>query len=158
MKKVLLILLSTTVIFLFWCESRVIENNTSLIQKENTQEYNYQYQSRISAEKIQIYHFHGTNQCRSCITLWELTQKTLDEYFLEELKSWKITYEHINAELQENFDLVQKFQVRNISLFINVIFWDQESHQEQAQLRRYITNEEQFKNTLKEKINWLLWT
>jgi len=50
-----------------------------------------------------------------------LTQKTLDEYFADELKSGKITYEHINAELQENFDLVQKFQIRNISLFINTI-------------------------------------
>jgi len=82
-----------------------------------------------------------------------LTQKTLDEHFADELKSGKITYEHINAELQENFDLAQKFQVKSISLFINTIIGESESYEEQVQLRRYITNESQFKNALKEKIN-----
>lgn len=154
MKQILITWLIITTIFLFWCEKKNIDNN--LTQKENTQEEYSQYQSKISADKIQIYHFHGTNQCWSCVTLGELTQKTLDEHFSKELKSWKITYEHINAELAENFDLVQKFQVRNISLFINSVYWDTEKQEEQVQLRRYITNEEQFKNALKEKIDWLL--
>ncbi len=155
MKKIILIISIFSSLLLLWCKQpNNIQND---YPKENTQEYNSQYQSKVSADKIKIYHFHGTNQCRSCVTLWELTQKTLDEHFADELKSGKITYEHINAELQENFHLVQKFQVRNISLFINTIIGENESYEEQVQLRRYITNESQFKNALKEKINWLLW-
>jgi len=122
-------------------------------QPTTTNEDNTQYQSKISADKIQLYHFHGTNQCWSCVTLGELTQKTLDEYFADELKSGKITYEHINAELPENSQFVQKFKVRSISLVINVVVGEIEQYQEQTELRRYISNEEQFKQALKKKLD-----
>jgi len=125
-------------------------------QPNATNEDHTQYQSKISADKIQLYHFHGTNQCWSCVTLGELTQKTLDEYFADELKSKKITYEHINAELPENSRLVQKFKVRSISLMINVVVGEVEQYQEQTDLRRYITNEEQFKQALKKKLDGFL--
>lgn len=154
MKKIWLFIIAITSLFLFWCS----QPTTEITNAENidiNQDYS-NYVSKISADKIQLYHFHGTNQCRSCTTLGELTQKTLDEFFADELKSGKITYEHINAELQENSVLVQKFKVRSISLYINTIIWNIENHQEQTDLRRYISNEEQFKQALKKKIDELL--
>lgn len=76
---------------------------------------------------------------------------------MEEVKSGKITYEDINAELAENAGLAQKFGVRNISLYINTVIGSSESHEEQITLMRYLNNEEQFKQMLKKKLDWLLW-
>lgn len=162
MKKIwLLFFIIFSSSLLFWCSHSTIQTDNPTTQKSTSQinenqDYS-QYQSKIAADKIQLYLFRGTNQCRTCITLGELTQKTLDEYFVEEVKSWKITYEDINAELPENQALAQKFNVRYISLHINTIIGDSESHEEQITLMRYLNNEEQFKQMLKEKLDWLLW-
>ena len=49
-------------------------------------------------EKIEIYHFHGTNQCYSCITMGDMAEETINTYFSNELKSGKIVFGHINVE------------------------------------------------------------
>ncbi len=157
-KNWLLFFLILASLSLFWCSLSTVQTDYPTPQEETliTHEDNSSYQSKISADKIQLYHFHGTNQCRSCVTLGELTQKTLDEFFVDELKSGKITYEHINVELPENSTIAQKFQVRNISLYINSVVGDRESYEDQVTLMRYLNNEEQFKNYLKDKIDTLL--
>lgn len=155
-----LLIITITSLLLFGCSQSTPTEDTTAIQTptatvNETQNYS-QLQSKISADKIQLYHFRGTNQCWTCITLWELTLKTLEESFAEEVKSGKITYEDINAELPENQALAQKFGVRNISLYINTIIGESESYEEQVDLMRYLNNEEQFKQMLKEKLNWFL--
>jgi hypothetical protein len=69
------------------------------------------------------------------------------------LESGRITYEDINAELSENSALAQKFGVRNISLYINTIIGNSQSHEQQVNLMRYLNNEEQFKQILKKKLD-----
>lgn len=159
MKKIgLLFFVLFASLSLFGCSPSKTQTDYPTTQEEisKTNQNYSQYQSKISADKIQLYHFHGTNQCWTCITLWKLTLKTLDEFFVEEVKSGKITYEDINVELPENYAIRQKFNVKQISLYINTIIGDNESHEEQISLMRYLNNEEQFKKKLKEKLDWLL--
>lgn len=158
MKKIWLLFIFSISLFLFGCsqptneQSDYTANNTQTIDNEDYS----QYVSKMSADKIQLYLFRGTIKCWTCIQLWKLTEKTLNEYFADELESGKITYEEINAELPENRALAQKFEVRNISLYINTIIGDSESYEQQVSLMRYLNNEEQFKQMLKEKLDWLL--
>ncbi|MEM4230888.1 MAG: nitrophenyl compound nitroreductase subunit ArsF family protein [Candidatus Pacearchaeota archaeon] len=75
-------------------------------------------------EKIEIYHFHGTNQCYSCKTVGAYAEETINTYFSNELKSGKIIFGHINGELPENSVLVKKYGATGSSLWIGTYFKD----------------------------------
>lgn len=72
----------------------------------------------VSIDKLEIYHFHGTRQCYSCITMGAYTEDTVKTYFAEELKSGRIVFAHINGELPENRDLVVKYGATGSSLWL----------------------------------------
>lgn len=81
-------------------------------------------------EKVEVYHFHGTNQCSSCIAVGKLAEETVNTYFAEELKSGKVAFAHINFDLPENKELATKYGVTGSSLWIGV--YDQQGfHPEQ---------------------------
>lgn len=73
---------------------------------------------KISIDKLEIYHFHGTNQCYSCITLGDYAEETVNAYFRDELDSGLIVFDHINGELPENRDLVIKYGATGSSLWL----------------------------------------
>lgn len=75
-------------------------------------------------EKIEVIHFHGTNQCSSCIAVGDLAEETINTYFSDELKSEKITFQHLNAELSENYNLAKKYGVTGSSLWIGTYYKD----------------------------------
>ena len=71
-------------------------------------------------EKVEVYHFHATNQCYSCKTVGAYAEETINTYFSDELKSGKIVFGHINGELPENSELVKKYGATGSSLWIGV--------------------------------------
>ena len=71
-------------------------------------------------EKIEIYHFHATNQCVTCKTVGANAEATVNTYFANELKSGKIVFAHINIDLPENKALVDKYEAKGSSLLIGV--------------------------------------
>lgn len=110
----------------------------------------------ISADvqKIEIYHFHGTNQCASCIAVGDLAEKTVNTYYSEELKSGKIVFGHINGELSENSELVRKYGATGSSLWIGVYTSDGQFKAEQNINVWYKINDEQdYMNYLKRVID-----
>ena len=76
--------------------------------------------SNAKVEKIEIIHFHGTNQCTSCITVGAYAEETVNTYFADELKSGKIVFAHINGELPENREKVILYGATGSSLWIGV--------------------------------------
>lgn len=73
--------------------------------------------SKIDIEKLEIYHFHGTNQCHSCVTVGNYAEETVYTYFKDELESGIIVFGHINGELPENKDLIIKYGATGSSLW-----------------------------------------
>ena len=73
-----------------------------------------------NVQKIEIYHFHPTNQCSSCLAVGNYAEETVNTYYSEELKSGKIVFAHINAQLPENSELVTKYGVTGSSLWIGI--------------------------------------
>jgi hypothetical protein len=69
-------------------------------------------------QKLEIIHFHGTHQCYSCITVGQYAEETVNTYFADEVKSGKITFAHLNGELPENQELVNKYGVTSASLWL----------------------------------------
>jgi len=104
-------------------------------------------------EKLEIIHFHGTHQCYSCKTVGAYAEETVNTYFSDELKSGKITFQHINAELPENYELAKKYEVKSASLWIGAYYKDGSfSKQEDTNVWYKIDNKTDFMNYLKEVI------
>lgn len=72
----------------------------------------------INIDKLEIYHFHGTSQCASCIAVGDYAEATVNTYFKEELEKGIIVFDHINGELSENKELVIKYGATGSSLWL----------------------------------------
>jgi thioredoxin-related protein len=104
----------------------------------------------VNIEKLEIYHFHGTNQCYSCKTVGAYAEETVNTYFADELKSGKIVFGHINGELPENKDLVVKYGVTSASLWLGTYTKDgQFSAEQNTNVWYKISNKEDYMNYLK---------
>jgi hypothetical protein len=73
-----------------------------------------------TVEKVGVYHFHGDQQCTSCIAVGELAEKTVNANFRNELASGRLVFAHVNYNLPENAALATKYGVTGSSLWIGV--------------------------------------
>ena len=106
--------------------------------------------TKAEVQKIEIYHFHGTNQCYSCITVGAYAEETVNTYFADEVKSGKIVFGHINGDLPENKDLVVKYGATGASLWIGTYTKDGQFKAEQNVNVWYkISNKEDYMTYLK---------
>lgn len=112
--------------------------------------------AKISAEKIEVVHFHATQQCWSCITVGKYVLKTIKEKFSDEYKNGIIVFKDINGELPENRDIVMKYHARGTSLFINAITDGKDNIEEDVTVWRLVNNEDQFINYFENKLKKLL--
>ncbi len=71
-------------------------------------------------EKVEVYHFHGNQQCASCIAVGDLAERTVNENFKDERASGRLVFAHINAQQPENTELAAKYGVTGSSLWIGV--------------------------------------
>lgn len=122
------------------------KNNVSLAE-ENTKK---------SAEKIQVFLFHPTQRCITCITIGKYTKETVEQKFPAELMSGKIEFREINIDLPENKELANKFKATGSSLFINSIVDGKDNIQLDTQVWRLTYDEQKFISYLSDKINSLL--
>lgn len=108
------------------------------------------------AEKVEVIHFHATEQCVSCIAVGRLAKQTIDEKFSDELKSGKILFKEINVDLPENNSIVQKYQARGSSLMIDATQDGKDNISEDVTVWGLINNEAQYKNYFENKLRNLL--
>jgi len=111
-KYILLVALLCLTVFVSGC----IGNNKESITGDSAVETTNN--PAVSVDKLEIYHFHGTHQCYSCITVGQYAEETVNTYFADEVKSGRIVFGHINGELPENRDLVAKYGVTSASLWL----------------------------------------
>jgi len=107
------------------------------------------------ADNIEVVHFHGTQQCFSCITVGKFALQTIKEKFPDEFASGKIVFRDINAELKENQEIVTKYQARGSSLFVNAIRGDKDDITEDTTVWRLVNNESQFISYFESKLKTL---
>jgi len=110
----------------------------------------------IPADKIEVVHFHGTRQCWSCITVGEFALETIKNMFPEEYQSGRIVFKDINSDLPENKAIVDKYQARGSSLFVNAVSNNKDSIEEDTTVWRLVTNQERFTDYFENKLKALL--
>lgn len=108
------------------------------------------------AEKIQVYEFHSTNRCYSCITMGQYIKATLEESFQAELKSGKIDFREINVDLPENKEVAAKFKAAGTSLFLNPIIDGKDNIKEETQAWRLLGNQKDFSDYFSKKIRSMI--
>jgi hypothetical protein len=106
-----------------------------------------------TVEKVEVYHFHGTNQCNSCITVGAYAEETVSLFFSEQLKSGKIVFGHINGELPENQELVMKYGATGSSLWIGVYNSSGFYPEQNVNVWYKINNKAEYMNYLKDLID-----
>lgn len=81
--------------------------------------------------RVEIYHFHTARQCSSCIALGRLMDETVNASFTREVESGKLKSGHINLELPENKEIVDRYGATGSSLYIgtyiNGVFYTEEN-------------------------------
>lgn len=109
------------------------------------------------ATKIQVFLFHATQRCPTCIRIGKLAQATVEERFAEEIKSGKIEFREINIDLPENKALAEKFQATGSALYINSIKNEQDNIEEDAMVWQLAGSDAiKFKDYLENKLNNIL--
>ena len=140
MKRITLFLLLISVFIVTGCSNNAqLEGNAVLGTA-----------SSVAVEKLEIYHFHGNTQCYSCKTVGAYAEETVNTYFADELKSGKIVFGHINAQLPENAGLANKYGVTGSSLWIGIYTKDGKfSAEENVNVWYKISNKGGYINYLK---------
>ena len=106
----------------------------------------------VDIEKLEIYHFHATNQCYSCKTVGAYAEEAVNTYFADELESGKIVFGHINGELPENRDLVIKYGVTGSSLWLGTYSGKEFKAEENVNVWYKIRDREDYMTYFKEII------
>lgn len=103
----------------------------------------------IAIDKLEIYHFHGTSQCYSCVTVGDYAEATVNTYFADELKSGKIVFGHINGDLPANRDLVIKYGVTGSSLWLGTYDGENFAPEQNVQVWYKINDKQAYMDYLK---------
>ena len=103
----------------------------------------------ITIDKLEIYHFHGTHQCYSCVTVGDYAEETVKTYFADELEKGIIVFDHINGELPKNRDLVQKYGVTGSSLWLGTYDGDDFTAEQNVQVWYKIRDKQDYMTYLK---------
>jgi len=146
-KKVLILPLLILSVFIFaGCGTKNTENTAQTNEVKASENI-------LKADKVQVFTFHATQRCATCIAIGKLSGETVEEYYQPELRDGKIEVREINIDLPENKELARKFQASGSSLFINAIYDDTDHIKEDTKVWRLVNSEDQFKTYLKGVIN-----
>lgn len=105
------------------------------------------------AEKVEVAYFHSSARCYSCVALEEYAEKVIKNNFQDELTSGVLTFTAYNVEHEENKEIIEKYQARTSSLFINAIYNGEDHIKEDVASWRYISDENKFNNYFIKEIN-----
>ena len=108
------------------------------------------------AQKVEVFLFHRTQRCTTCIAIGKLSGQTIEERFGLEVLSGKVAFREVNIDEPQNKELAEKFKAGGSALFINTIRDGNDNIQEDMEVWRLTDDPAAFKNYLADKINGLL--
>jgi hypothetical protein len=72
----------------------------------------------IADPHIEVIFFYGNMECYSCRTVGFYAEDTVNTYFADELESGDLVFMHVNYDLPENKELLQRYGASYSSLWI----------------------------------------
>ncbi len=104
----------------------------------------------ISANTIQVYYFHGSIRCHTCVSVDENTHQYLKDLFPQKIDEGDIIYKSINIDENERPDLVEKYQIYAQTLLF--IKGDKVIDETEDAFQYVTTNPEKWKQIIEDRI------
>ncbi len=79
---------------------------------------NGQTNKKDTGKIINVYYFHFTRRCPTCIAVEENSKKALQELYPEKFKSGDMTFSSYNLDEEKNNKLAEKYEVAGQTLLI----------------------------------------
>ena len=105
-----------------------------------------------NAERIDVVYFHRTERCYSCLWAGEMSRKTVETYFKDELASGRVTFREVDVQKRENAVLARQYGAAYSSLFINYVKDGRDHIVHASDTYPYIGDEARFGEVLRAKI------
>lgn len=148
MKKYIIIIIVLAVVV----SGFILFNNYGQKKEQANTNYSVIDIKLAKVDKIEVFLFHATQRCVSCINIGKFAKQTIDNNFSQELNSGKIVFKEINIDLPENYQLAEKFQASGSSLFVNTIRDGKDYIEQDLKVWRLVGDEGEFESYFKEKI------
>jgi len=113
-------------------------------------------QPSIKAERVEVVHFHATQQCVTCKTVGRLALQTVKERFPKEYADGIVVFMDIDGSKPENQAMVTRFKATASSLFLNAVADGQDHIEEDADVWRLVYSESKYIEHLESRIRRLL--
>ena len=70
---------------------------------------------------VQVIDFHSTHRCMTCNAIEKQAKSTLNKYYKTELDKGLITFQTVNVDEENNYEMAEEFEAAGTALFINVV-------------------------------------
>ena len=148
MKKIIFSIISIAILFsMNACNSKSAKN-------DNKTESSTVITNNADANKIQVYYFHGSIRCHTCVSVDEDTHEYLKEMYTEEFNNDKISFHSIDIDKIEREDLIKKYEIYGQTLLLTK--GDRVINETDDAFQYVTTNPEKWKQILKTKMDSLL--
>ncbi len=74
-----------------------------------------------SASKVEVYYFHGTFRCYTCMNMEKYSREAIEANFKDALQSGKIEFKAVNVEERGNEHFVKDYQLYTKSLILSLL-------------------------------------
>lgn len=71
-----------------------------------------------SENKIEVYYFHFTRRCATCVAVQEATEQFLKENYPDDMDNGSLVYHEVNLSEPESRDVAQKLDVSGQALLV----------------------------------------
>ncbi len=112
----------------------------------------------LNSTQIQVYYFHLTNRCATCNSIEANVKSVLETDFASEMQQGVISFESLNIQEKQNWEIAESYQTANASLFItrNTEKGKQTSDLTSQAFMMSLQKPEEFKKIIRDTIQSLL--
>lgn len=72
----------------------------------------------VSTEKVDVYYFHFTRRCVTCVSVQEATEKVLKEHYSKEIENGNLVFHEINLSEPGSKEIAQMLEVGGQALLV----------------------------------------
>jgi len=109
-----------------------------------------------NADKVEVVHFHATQQCWSCSTIGKFTKQIVETKFTGEVANGKMIFKEVNLDLPENKEIIDTFQASGSSLYINAVKDGKNNIVQNMKVWQLVSDETAFTSYLETQLRSLL--
>lgn len=108
----------------------------------------------VKADKIEVYYFHYTRRCATCLAVEDETKAALEDLYSSEINNKKITFKSVNLDEPDSDELATKLEISGQTLLI--VAGDKKENLTTDAFMNARSNPEKLKEIIKSTIDPLL--